>query len=50
MDEIYKEVIFKNYAPFIEYTSEINNTQIDHATDLYIVMQMYKLTECSNNC
>ena len=23
--------IFENFAPFIEWTSEINNTQIDHA-------------------
>ena len=33
-----KEVRFKNYAPFIECTSEVNNTQTDHAKDLDIAM------------
>ena len=29
-----KKLIFKNYSPFINCISEINNTQIDHATDI----------------
>ena len=43
-----KEVIFKNCAPIIECTSEINNTQIDHAKDLNLVMRIYNLIEYNN--
>ena len=42
-------VIFKNCAPFIERTSEINNTQIDYAKDLNVAMPMYNLIEYSDN-
>ena len=38
-----KKVIFKNCAPFTNCTSEINNTQIDNAKDIDIVMPMYNL-------
>ena len=38
-----KKVIFKNYAPFTDCISEINNTQVDNAKDLDIVMSMYNL-------
>ena len=31
LDKRNKGVIFKNGAPFINCTSEMNNTQIDHA-------------------
>ena len=44
-----KKVIFKNYTPFTNCTSEINNTQIDDAKDIYIVMPMYNLIEYSDN-
>ena len=44
-----KKVIFKNCAPFTNCISEINNTQIDNANDIDIVMPMYKLIEYSNN-
>ena len=44
-----KKVIFKNCAPFTNCISEINNTQIDKAKDIDIVMPMYKLTEYSDN-
>ena len=30
-------VIFKNYAPFTDCISEINNTQIDNAKDIHVV-------------
>ena len=40
-----KKVIFKNRAPFTNCMSEINNTQIDNAKDLDIVMPMYNLIE-----
>ena len=44
-----KKVIFKNCAPFTNCISEINNTQIDNAKDIDIVMPMYNLIECSDN-
>ena len=40
-----KKVIFKNCAPFTNCISEINNTQIDNAKDIDIVMPRYKLIE-----
>ena len=45
-----KKVIFKNCAPFTNCISEINNTQIDNAKDIDIVMPMYNLIEYSDNC
>ena len=44
-----KKVIFKNCAPFTNCISEINNTQIDNAKDIHIVMPMYNLIEYSDN-
>ena len=37
-----KKVIFKNCAPFTNCISKINNTQIDNAEYIDIVMPMYK--------
>ena len=37
------KVVFKNCAPFTDCISEINNTQIDHAKDIDIVMPMYNI-------
>ena len=48
-DERDKGVSFKNCAPFINCISEINNTQIDNAKDIDIVMPMYDLIEYSDN-
>ena len=48
-DERDKGVIFKNCAPFINCISEINNTQIENAKDIDIVMPMYNLIEYSDN-
>ena len=48
-DERDKGVSFKNCAPFINCISEINNTQIDNAKDIDIVMPMYNLIEYSDN-
>ena len=48
-DERNKSVIFKNCAPFNNCKSEINNTEIDNAKDIDIVMPMYNLIEFSNN-
>ena len=39
-----KKVIFKNCARFTNCISEINNTQIDNAKDIDIVMPMYNLS------
>ena len=44
-----KKVIFKICAPFTICISEINNTQVDNAKDIDIVMPMYNLIECSDN-
>ena len=44
-----KKVIFKTCAPFTNCISEINNTQVDKAKDIDIVMPMYNLIEYSNN-
>ena len=48
-DERDKGLSFKNCAPFINCISEINNTQIDNAKDIDIVMPMYNLIEYSDN-
>ena len=45
----HKELVFKNCAPFTDCISEINNTQIDNAKDIDLVMLMYNLIEYSNN-
>ena len=44
-----KKVIFKNCAPCINWISEINNTQVDNAKNIDIVMPMYNLIEYSDN-
>ena len=44
-----KKVIFKNCSPFTDCISKINNTQVDNAKDIDIVMPMYNLIEYSNN-
>ena len=49
VDKINNGVIFKNCASFIEYIIKINNTQIDKAKDIDIVMPMYNLIECSDD-
>ena len=48
-DERDKGVIFKNCAPFTNCISKINNTQVDNAKDIDIVMPMYNLIEYSDN-
>ena len=44
-----KKVIFKNCAPFTNFISDFNNTQVDNAKDIDIVMPMYNLIEYSDN-
>ena len=48
-DERDKGVIFKNCAPFTNCISRVNNTDIDNAQDIDIVMPMYNLIEYSDN-
>ena len=43
------EVILKNCAPLTNWISEINNTQINNAKHIDIVMPMFNLIEYSNN-
>ena len=44
-----KGVTFKNCAPCTKWISKINNTDIDTAQDIYMVMPMYNLVEYSYN-
>ena len=44
-----KKVIFKSCAPFTYYISDINNTQVNNAKDIDIVMPIYNLIEYSDN-
>ena len=48
-DERNKGVTFKNCAPFTKCIRRINNTDIDNAHDIDIVMPMYNLLEYSDN-
>ena len=49
LDKRNKSVIFKNSAPFTKCKHRINNTEIDNAKDIDIVMPMYNLIEYSDN-
>ena len=44
-DNTNKNVIFKNCAPSTNWISKINNTQIDNAEYIDIIMPMYNLIE-----
>ena len=48
LDQRNKGVIFKSCAPFTKCISRINNTEIDNAQDIDIVMPMYNLIEYSH--
>ena len=47
LDKRDKGVIFKNFAPFTDCISEINNIQTDNAKHVDVVMPMYNLIEYS---
>ena len=49
LDKRNKQVIFKNYAPLTECINEINNSQIDDAKDLDVVIPMYNFFEYSDD-
>ena len=44
-----KKVIFKSCAQFTNCISEINNTQVDNAEDIDVIILMYNLIEYSDN-
>ena len=44
-----KGVAFKNCTPFTRFISRINNTDVDNAKDIDVVMPMYNLIEYSDN-
>ena len=44
-----KKVILKNCEPFTNCISRINNTQVNDAHDIDVVMPMYNLIEYSDN-
>ena len=47
LNNMNKKVTFKNYASFINCISEVDNTQVDDAHDIDVVMPMYSLIEYS---
>ena len=49
LDERNKGVIFRICEPFTKCISRRNNTDIDNAQDINIVMPMYNLIEYSDN-
>ena len=49
VDERNKQVISKNCAPFTNCINEIDNTQIDNAKGINVLMPMYKLIKYSYN-
>ena len=47
--KINKEEIFQNCAPFTDHISKINNTQIDNAKDLDVVIPTYNFIKYRKN-
>ena len=43
LNNVGKNVIFKNFAPFNDCVSKINNTQVNNAKDIVLVMPLYNL-------
>ena len=44
-----KKVTYKNCVPFTNCISRINNTQVDDAQDIDVVIPMFNLIEYSDN-
>ena len=44
-----KKLIYKNCAPFTDTIREINNSQVDNAKDIDIVIPIYNLIEYIDN-
>ena len=45
LDKRNKGVIFKNWAPFTDCISEANNTQIDNAKYIDVIIPMYNFID-----
>ena len=43
------QLVFENCSPFIDYISEINNTQTDNAKGIDLVIPMYNLIVYRDN-
>ena len=48
-DKINQGIIFKNCAPFTNCIHKINDTQVDNAKDLDVVISVYSLIEYCDN-
>ena len=48
-NNVCKRLIFKNCAPFTNFISERNNTQVDNAKDIDVVIPVYNLIEYGDN-
>ena len=48
-DNVYKKVVSKNFAPFINCISRTNNMQLNVALDIDVVISMCNLIEYSDN-
>ena len=44
-----RQVVFKNWAPVTDCISEMNNTQINNAKDINVVVPIYNLVEYGDN-
>ena len=44
-----KRVLSKNCKPFIDFSREVNNTQINCSEDMDVVMLLYSLIETNHN-
>ena len=44
-----KKVVFKNCVPFADCISEINNTRLDNAKHIDVIMPMYNVVGYSNS-
>ena len=44
-----KKLIFKNYAPFTDCITKINNTEVDDVQKIDVVMPMYNLIEYTDD-
>ena len=48
-DNTNRKAILKNWAPFTNYITKTNNTQMDDAQYIDVVMSMYNLIEYNDN-
>ena len=49
INNVIKELAFKNNDPFMSCISKISNTFKDNEEDLDIVMSLYNLLQCNDN-